>query len=67
MILRKLAMWVFKEEWIPLGLLAPHVLAIALGCKSYGRVKRVKPVEPHECGYPDGPCYECETSMEKQI
>jgi len=36
-LLRKAAMWFFWK--VPLGRLAPHVLAFALGCKSYERVK----------------------------
>jgi hypothetical protein len=31
-------MWVWRNEWIPLGRLAPHVLAMALGTKNYGKV-----------------------------
>lgn len=45
---RSLAMWLFKTEWIPLGALAPHVLAIALGCKDYGKVEPDVPCEEPE-------------------
>ncbi len=37
-MIKRLAMWIFKTEWIPLGRLAPHVLAVALGSARYGRV-----------------------------
>lgn len=33
MIGRKFWMWVWKNEWIPLGRLAPYVLGLALGSK----------------------------------
>ena len=32
-VIKKIAMWIFKNEWIPLGRLAPHILGIALGSK----------------------------------
>ncbi len=35
---RRLALWVFRNEWIPLGLLTPYVLGWGIG--SMGR--RVK-------------------------
>lgn len=32
--LRRLALWVFRSEWISLGPLAPHVLGFALGSRA---------------------------------
>ena len=44
--MNKFWLWVWKNEWIPLGFLAPYVLGWVLRSKPH-RVKEVSEVERH--------------------
>ena len=35
LLVRKFFMWIFKNEWIPLGFLAPYVLGLGLGSRPH--------------------------------
>jgi len=39
---RKFWWWLFKNEWIPLGILAPYVLGFALRSKPHKLPKEAK-------------------------
>lgn len=44
--LRRFAMWLVWN--VPLGALAPHVMAFALGAESYQQVKTIEGRDPRE-------------------
>ena len=36
-MIKAVAWWVWENEWIPLGPLAPYVLALMFGSRDYGK------------------------------
>lgn len=60
--------WIFKNEWIPLGRLAPYVLGLALKSKPH-KVKRClhkKTVCINEEGNAGVFCVDCGEQLEKE-